>query len=130
SKDKEKAKNPQTMARQLLFHRAINVSFPAQRTQPMTAMHSSTPSTDYLPHDIKTLREQVEQLPRSVRDKLLPLCDKICHFICLQGRLFEMAQEAVDRLQLEAKYLNFDLDWTRQERDELRAELENLLEGW
>ena len=87
-------------------------------------------SADYLPKDIGLLRTEIEQLPRSVRDKLLPLCDKICHFICLQGRLFEMAQETVDRLQLETKYLMFDLDCTQAERDELRLELENLTEGW
>jgi hypothetical protein len=87
-------------------------------------------SKDYLPKEIGQLRAEVEQLPRSVRDRLLPLCDKICHFIYLQGRLFELAQETVDRLHLEAKCLLFDLDVTRSERDEFREELENLTEGW
>jgi len=89
-----------------------------------------TKCNDYLPKEIGQLRSEVEQLPRSVRDRLLPLCDKICHFLCLQGRLFELAQEAVDRLLLEAKCQQFDLDWTRRERDEFRHELENLTEGW
>jgi hypothetical protein len=120
----------QTMARQLLLHGSFKLSFLAKRTLLMPATKPSTATTDYLPKDIGLLRDEIGHLPRSIRDKLLPLCDKICHFICLQGRLFEMAQEAVDRLHLEAKYLHFDLDWTRQERDECRAELENLLEGW
>jgi hypothetical protein len=48
----------------------------------------------------------------------------------LQGRLFELAQEAVDRLQLETKCLHFDLDCTRRERDEFREELEHFTEDW
>jgi hypothetical protein len=76
------------------------------------------------------MRTEIERLPLTVRDRLLPLCDKICHFIGLQGRLFEMAQESADRLQLDVKYLQFDLDATRSERDAFRQELENLTEGW
>jgi hypothetical protein len=84
---------------------------------------------DFLPRELGELRKDVEGLPRSVRDKLLPLCDRICHYIHLQGRLFEMAQETVDRLQLDVKYLMFDLDVTRGERDELRMELESYTGG-
>ena len=89
-----------------------------------------TNSQDYLPREIGQLRTEIEQLPRSIRERMLPLCDKICNFLCLQGRLFELAQEAVDRLQLEAKCTQFDLDLTRREREEFRQELENFTEGW
>src|SRR5438876_693586 len=85
---------------------------------------------EYQPREMSDLRAEVENLPRSIRDRLLPLCDRICHFIYLQGRLFEVAQETVDRLQLDVKYLSFDLDCTRQERDQAVDELENLTEGW
>ena len=91
---------------------------------------SSPVKDQFLPREIAELREQVHNLPRSIRDRMLPLCDKICHFIHLQGRLFEMAQESADRLQLDVKYLLFDLDCTRGERDEAVEELENLTEGW
>jgi hypothetical protein len=79
-----------------------------------------TISTEYLPKEVGILRKEIEQLPRSLRDRL----------IYLQGRLFEMAQENLDRLQLEMKCLHFDLDCTRQERNELQEELENHTEGW
>jgi hypothetical protein len=85
---------------------------------------------DFLPKEIGQLRKEVEHLPRSIRERLLPLCDKVSHFICLQGRLFEMAQESADRLQLDVKYLLFDLDCTRGERDQLREELEHYSEGY
>jgi hypothetical protein len=90
------------------------------------------PSTrnEFLPKEINQIRHEIEQLPRSVRDRLLPLCDKICHFLCLEGRLFQLAQEAVERLQLEAKCLHFDLECTRRERDDLRGQMEQFNEDW
>jgi hypothetical protein len=89
----------------------------------MAATSTGVKSTDYLPKEIGQLRTEI-------RDKMLPLCDKLCHFLCLQGRLFELAQETVERQQLEAQCKQFDLDWTRRERDAFREELENLTEGW
>ena len=91
---------------------------------------SATVKEDFLPRELNELRKEIEGLPRSIRERMLPLCDRICHFIHLQGRLFEMSQESVDRLQLDVKYLLFDLDCTTRERDEAIEELENLTEGF
>jgi hypothetical protein len=96
----------------------------------MAKSHAEVANNEFLPKEIGQLRTEIEQLPRTIRDRLLPLCDKICHFLCLQGRLFELAQETVDRQHLEAKCLYFDLDWTRRERDEFRKALENFTEEW
>jgi hypothetical protein len=87
---------------------------------------------DFLPVELKDIRKEIEGLPRSVRERLLPLCDRLCHFVHLHGRLFEIAQETVERLQLDMKYLVFDLDCTRRERDNARQELEHYQqgEGW
>ena len=46
----------------------------------------------------------------------------------LQGRLVKVAQDAVDQLQLDVKYLLFDVEATRRERDELRELLEEIEE--
>jgi hypothetical protein len=85
---------------------------------------------EYLPQELAQLRTEIEHLPRQIRDRMLPLCDRICHFLHLHGRLFELAQETVERLQLDVKYLLFDLDCTSRERDDAVEELENLTEGW
>jgi hypothetical protein len=104
---------------------------PASGSEPVMAKPLPLQVKDeYLPRELGELRKDIESLPRQCRERMLPLCDRICHFLHLQGRLFEMAQETVDRLQLDVKYLLFDLDCTQRERDEAVEELENLTEGW
>jgi hypothetical protein len=79
---------------------------------------------DELPPELLELRGHALLLPLALRERLLPLCERVCQFVRLQGRLVRIAQDAVDQLHLDVKYLLFDLDATRRERDELRAELE------
>jgi hypothetical protein len=81
---------------------------------------------DDLPPEIAELRAQVELLPRASRDRLVPLCDRLAHFVHLQARLIRIAQDAIDQLHLDNRYLNFDVEATRRERDALQQELENL----
>ena len=83
---------------------------------------------DQIPQELIDLHGQLNQLPLSVRDKLMPLCERVGHFTRLQGRLVRMAQEAVDQLQLDVKYLMFDLEATRRERDTFRQQLEETWE--
>jgi hypothetical protein len=79
---------------------------------------------DQLPQELIDLRTHLDMLPGGLREKLVPLCDRVGHFARLQGRLVKIAQDAVDQLQLDVKYLMFDLEATRRERDSLRQELE------
>ena len=73
-----------------------------------------------LPNELIELRNHLDQLPLALREQLVPLCDRAGHFARLQSRLVRIAQDAVDQLQLDVKYLLFDLEATRRERDELR----------
>ena len=81
---------------------------------------------EHLPQELSDLRSHLEALPLHLRAKMVPLCDRVCHFTHLQSRLVQIAQDAVDQLNLDVKYLLFDLDVTRRERDSLRQELEEL----
>jgi len=84
-----------------------------------------TVNRDALPPEVLELREQVDLLPWSLRSKLMPLCERACQFVLLQSRLIRIAQEALDQLHLDVRYLMFDVEATRRERDALREELEN-----
>ena len=78
---------------------------------------------DQIPSELIDLKKHVEELPLHLRQKLLPLCERLHHYSRLHSRLLRIAQEAVDQLQLDAKYLQFDLEATRRELDELMREI-------
>jgi hypothetical protein len=79
--------------------------------------------TDHVPLELKELQGHLTQAPHPWREKLLPLCERLAQYTRLQHRLVRIAQDAVDQLQLDVKYLTFDLEVTRKERDELLREL-------
>lgn len=83
---------------------------------------------DQLPQELLDLRGHLDKLPGSWREKLVGLCERVSQFARLQSRLVQIAQDAVDQLQLDNKYLLFDLEATRRERDELKEILEALEE--
>ncbi|MBI3410292.1 MAG: transcriptional regulator [Planctomycetes bacterium] len=84
---------------------------------------------DQMPEELLELRNHLGALPLHWREKLVPLCERVGQFSRLQGKLVKIAQDAVDQLQLDVKYLLFDLEATRRERDELRQILDELEEN-
>ncbi len=83
---------------------------------------------DQVPAELVELRGFLDRLPQPFRDKLVPLCERVGHHTRLQGKLVRIAQDAVDALHLDVKYLLFDLEATRRERDELRHILDEIEE--
>jgi hypothetical protein len=83
---------------------------------------------EHFPQELVDLHTHLNQLPLPWRDKLLPLCERVGHFARLQTKLVHIAQDAVDQLQLDVKYLLYDLETTRRERDELKEILDALEE--
>jgi hypothetical protein len=91
--------------------------------------HSIKTRPGDIPAELADLSKQVEQLPFHVRQRLLPLCERLQHYTRLHSRLLRIAQEAVDQLQLDVKYLQFDLEATRRERDAYLRELRGYDDG-
>ena len=84
---------------------------------------------DQMPQELSELKKHIDMLPLHLRERLSPLCERVGHYTRLQTRLVKIAQEAVDQLQLDVKYLLFDLEATRRERDELLRDLEGEAEN-
>ena len=82
-----------------------------------------------LPREMLELYKQVDTLPRTHRTRLAPLCDRVGQLLQLQSRLIRIAQDTVDQLQFDMKYVLFDLEATRRERDAFQQELDNLEGG-
>lgn len=74
----------------------------------------------------------LEELPEPQREKLAAALDRAERGILKRRKILSYVHEAIDQLRLDMKYLLFDLEATRRERDEykraLRGESEN--GGW
>src|SRR6266481_3641588 len=92
----------------------------------MAAPKSPEWRKDQTPSELFELKKHIDELPLHLRQKLLPLCERLHHYNRLHSRLLKIAQEAVDQMQLDAKYMQFDLEATRRERDELLREIRGL----
>ena len=75
-----------------------------------------------LPKDILDLEAAIAALPEEHRRKLEPLIDRIKDSTVRRKRVMVLIQDALSDLQLQMKYLVFDLEATRRERDALRKE--------
>lgn len=67
----------------------------------------------------------ISSLPLEQRVSLAPLVDKVLESTRRRRRILNLVQEALGQLRLDMKYLIFDLEATRRERDDLRAQKDN-----
>jgi hypothetical protein len=81
--------------------------------------------TEELPKDVADLAAAVAALPAEARTKLEPLMFRVVDSTKRRRRILNLVQEALSQLRLDMKYLVFDLEATRRERDALRQEPED-----
>ncbi len=77
-----------------------------------------------LPPEITELEQCVSLLPLEFRSRLQPLVMRVAESTRRRRRILNLVQEALGQLRLDMKYLIFDLEATRRERDELLRRLE------
>ena len=77
-------------------------------------------ATEELPKDVAELAAAVATLPAESRTKLEPLMFRVVDSTKRRRRILNLVQEALSQLRLDMKYLVFDLEATRRERDALR----------
>lgn len=84
--------------------------------------HTST--EDELPKDLVELAILIAKLPAKHREELEPVVNKVIDNSRRRRRIYTLVQEALSQLRLDMKYLMFDLEATRRERDQYRTELD------
>ncbi|MFN3160828.1 MAG: transcriptional regulator [Rubinisphaera brasiliensis] len=77
-----------------------------------------------LPRELLDLGRRIDTMPNSVRGELQASYDQVVDCVRRRRRILNLVQEALSQLRLDIKYLMFDLETTRKERDELRAQLD------
>ena len=80
-----------------------------------------------LPSDLKQLASAIQELPAEHTRDLLPLLDRVVESTSRRRRILSLVQDALGQLRLDMKYLMFDLEATRRERDECQQQLERIL---
>jgi hypothetical protein len=85
---------------------------------------SLTASQDQVPADLLRLYESIHNLPEPYAAQLAPLVDAVMESTKRRRRILTLVQDALSQLRLDMKYLMFDLEATRRERDEYRLKLE------
>jgi hypothetical protein len=81
------------------------------------------PLAPEVPEELARLAERVGRLPDSVREALLPAMEEALEQAVFRGRVLSLAREALERFRHDMELIRFDLDRTREEREELRRRL-------
>lgn len=82
-------------------------------------------ASDSLPAEVNELLKQIGGLPEEYRPALEQCAERIIEFTRRRRRILNLVQEALGQLRLDMKYLMFDLDATRQERDQYKRALDD-----
>ena len=80
---------------------------------------------DQLPQDVLELTAAVAQLPPESRAHIEPILNRVTESTRRRRRILALVQEALGQLRLDMKYLMFDLEATRRERDMYLNRLED-----
>ncbi len=76
-----------------------------------------------LPSDIRGLIEAIMTLPPDRREPITPALDRVVEDSKRRRQVLLLVQDALAQLRLDMKYLMFDLEATRRERDAYRKQL-------
>ena len=90
----------------------------------MSQVSRDTASSEELSTDIVELGAALQVLPAEYRQRLEPLFSRVVESSRRRRRILNLVQEALSQLRVDMKYLMFDLEATRRERDDYRRKLE------
>ncbi|NLF07207.1 MAG: transcriptional regulator [Pirellulaceae bacterium] len=83
-----------------------------------------TAKIEEIPQEITDLSIAIHTLPEEYRKTIEPALGRVIDSNKRRRRILSLVQDALGQLRLDMKYLAFDLEATRRERDEFRRKLE------
>ena len=86
----------------------------------------STVPVEELPADLLRLATSIRDLPEQYSRDLVPALERVIESTKRRRRILTLVQDALSQLRLDMKYLMFDLEATRRERDDYHARLQEL----
>lgn len=85
----------------------------------------TTTNNEPLPLDLTNLMKEISQLPEEHRSRLSQPLNRVVEYTRRRRRILNLIQEALSQLRMDMKYLMFDLDATRRERDHYKSALDD-----
>ncbi len=85
---------------------------------------SNQNKNEQLPLDLNDLITAVQALPVEQRQSLEQPLNRVVEYTRRRRRILNLIQEALSQLRMDMKYLMFDLEATRRERDTYKNALE------
>ncbi len=85
---------------------------------------STKTKVEELPREITDLVNAVGELPAEIRERIEPALSRVVDSSKRRRRILQLVQDALSQLRLDMKYLMFDLEATRRERDDYRRQIE------
>jgi hypothetical protein len=77
-----------------------------------------------LPADLLKLAAAIHSLPEEFSRELVPALERVVESTKRRRRILNMVQDALSQLRLDMKYLMFDVEATRRERDDYQTRLQ------
>lgn len=87
-------------------------------------------ATEDVPSELREFERLVASVSGPERAALLSAWGRVAESFQRRRRILSLVQEALSQLRLDVKYLMFDLETTRRERDQLQAQLEEKDRGF
>ena len=78
-------------------------------------------SNEQLPNNVQQLIQAVDRLPAPHQQEISGLLDSVIESTTRRRQVMPLVQDALSQLRLDMKYLVFDLEATRRERDQYLA---------
>ena len=91
---------------------------------PNTSLESAHKPNSETPVELQEMVNAINALPARYRDAVTPALTRVIECSTRRRRILNLVQEALSQLRLDMKYLIFDLEATRRERDQYREMLE------
>ena len=82
--------------------------------------------TQGLPAEMQELARLIDAVSGPERRELSAAFERVAESILRRRRILNLVQEALSQLRLDVKYLMFDLETTRRERDIYAAKLDRI----
>lgn len=88
------------------------------------AANDAAKINDETPVELQEMAAAIDALPARYRDAVAPALARVVECSTRRRRILNLVQEALSQLRLDMKYLIFDLEATRRERDQYKEMLE------